>query len=318
MQNRNKGCCPSVHAKTFEIILIIGFILSIILLIVNLVLSLWCFKYSYALFIIEIGLIALNFISIILSIILRVWRSDGSVHNKNFSSSNSVAIFNIVLVIINLLASIAEEVLFSFVISYLSKHLNNEKSYSVEQEEITNIINDFFDHNNPPIIEDSHESEPIPNYDFIDDLIGLFEDIDSYYLKLEMELKKKKYIGKIMNKNYEKMFIFDKNDEKKNLNIMTKKIKLLKIFPWIAINFNIFIQFLMVIFIIILIGRINLKSDFGFAQTENNNQSVQNRMLNRRKSSSRRRSSGIKIANADSDATKLEIKKKKKKKKKKK
>ena len=98
MKNRNKGCCPSVHAKTFEIILIIGFILSIILLIVNLVLSLWCFKYSYALFIIEIGLIALNFISIILSIILRVWRSDGSVHNKNFSSSNSVAIFNIVLV----------------------------------------------------------------------------------------------------------------------------------------------------------------------------------------------------------------------------
>ena len=91
---------------------------------------------------------------------------------------------------------------------------------------------------------------------------------------------------------------------------------MLKIMPWIAINFNIFIQFLMVIFIIILIGRINRKSDFGFAQIENNNQSDQNRMLNRRKSSSRRRSSGIKIANADSDATKLEIKKKKKKKKK--
>ena len=86
--------------------------------------------------------------------------------------------------------------------------------------------------------------------------------------------------------------------------------------PWIAINFNIFIQFLMVIFIIIIIGRINLKSDFGFAQTENNNQSVQNKMLNKKKT--RRRSSGIKIANADSDATKLEIKKKKKKKKKKK
>ena len=238
-------------------------------------------------------------------------------HNKNFSSSNSVAIFNIVLVIINLLASIAEEVLFSFVISYLSKHLNNEKSYSVEREEITNLII-FFNHNNPPIIEDSHESEPIPNYDFIHYLIGLSEDIDANYLKLEMELKKKKYIGKIMNKNYEKMFVFDGRDPNRNLNIMTKKIKLLKIFPWIAINFNIFIQFLMVIFIIIIIGRINLKSDFGFAQTENNNQSVQNRMLNRRKSSSRRRSSGIKIANADSDAAKLEIKKKKKKKKKKK
>ena len=119
-QDKNQGCCPSVHAKNFEIILIIGFILSIILLTVNLILTLWCFKYSYTLFIIEIGLVALNFISIILSIILRVWRSDGSVHNQNSSSSSGVAIFNIFLVIINLLASIAEEVLFSFVISYLS------------------------------------------------------------------------------------------------------------------------------------------------------------------------------------------------------
>ena len=316
MKNRNKGCCPSVHAKTFEIILIIGFILSIIILIVNLVLSLWCFKYSYALFIIEIGLIALNFISIILSIILRVWRSDGSVLNKNFSSSNSVAIFNIVLVIINLLASIAEEVLFSFIISYLSKHLNNEKSYFAEQEEIENyILNIFQNYQN---IDESLGSEPNPDINFFDYLLELPDIIDEKYENLEVELKKKKNIGKIMNKNYEKMFIFDKRDPNRNLNIMTKKIKLLKIFPWIAINFNIFIQFLMVIFIIILIGRINLKSDFGFAQTENNNQSVQNRMLNRRKSSSRRKSSGIKIANADSDAAKLEIKKKKKKKKKKK
>ena len=31
-ENNNQGCCPSVHAKIFEIILIIGFILPIILL----------------------------------------------------------------------------------------------------------------------------------------------------------------------------------------------------------------------------------------------------------------------------------------------
>jgi len=259
-QDNNQGCCPSVHAKNFEIILIIGFILSIILLTVNLVFSLWCFKYSYALFIIEIGLIALNFISIILSIILRCWRSDGSVHNQNLSSSNNAAIFNIVLVIINLLASIAEEVLFSFVISYLILSLDNN---------------------------DSENSE-----------------------------KKEKIFMKIMNKNLEKMGVFDENNPDNNLRILTKKMKMLKILPWIAINFNIFIQFLMIIFIVIIIGRINLKSDFGFAQTENNNQSVQNKMLNKKKT--RRRSSGIKIANADSDATKLDIKKKKKKKKKKK
>ena len=298
MKNRNKGCCPSVHAKTFEIILIIGFILSIILLIVNLVLSLWCFKYSYALFIIEIGLIALNFISIILSIILRVWRRDGSVHNKNFSSSNNVAIFNIVLVLINLLASIAEEVLFSFVISFLSLYLDFRKNKAAENEAREALENDFSDPNN-------YDLDPYPEM--------MIPDIQDF----EQLEKKGKIFEKIMNKYFEIMFEFD-GGGKKGLNLMAKKIKMLKIMPWIAINFNIFIQFLMVIFIIILIGRINRKSDFGFAQIENNNQSDQNRMLNRRKSSSRRRSSGIKIANADSDATKLEIKKKKKKKKKKK
>ena len=309
MKNRNKGCCPSVHAKTFEIILIIGFILSIILLIVNLVLSLWCFKYSYALFIIEIGLIALNFISIILSIILRVWRSDGSVHNKNFSSSNSVAIFNIVLVIINLLASIAEEVLFSFVISFLSLYLDFRK-YNLAVDEAMEALENYFNNGSEPIPE--MMIPDMPDFDYDEMAIDGVSPIN--YEQFE---KKEKIFRKIMNKNFEKMFEFD-GDDKKGLNLLTKKIKMLKIMPWIAINFNIFIQFLMVIFIIIIIGRINLKSDFGFAQTENNNQSVQNRMLNRRKSSSRRRSSGIKIANTDSDAAKLEIKKKKKKKKKKK
>ena len=298
MKNRNKGCCPSVHAKTFEIILINGFGLSITLLIVNLALSLWCFKYSYALFIIEIGLIALNFISIILSIILRVWRRDGSVHNKNFSSSNNVAIFNIVLVLINLLASIAEEVLFSFVISFLSLYLDFRKNKAAENEAREALENDFSDPNN-------YDLDPYPEM--------MIPDIQDF----EQLEKKGKIFEKIMNKYFEIMFEFD-GGGKKGLNLMAKKIKMLKIMPWIAINFNIFIQFLMVIFIIILIGRINRKSDFGFAQIENNNQSDQNRMLNRRKSSSRRRSSGIKIANADSDATKLEIKKKKKKKKKKK
>ena len=90
--------------------------------------------------------------------------------------------------------------------------------------------------------------------------------------------KKEETFEKIMNKNYkEKLLHFDDNEEKNN-EITIKKIKMLKILPWIAINFNIFIQFLMLIFIIILIGRINRKSDFGFAQTENNNQSVQNKI----------------------------------------
>ena len=102
MQIRNNpGCCPHSNAKIFEIILIIGFLLTIISLIINLALTIWFFKNSHSLLIIEIGLLGLNALSFILSIILRIWRSDGSVLNANFSSSNTVAVINLIFVIIN-------------------------------------------------------------------------------------------------------------------------------------------------------------------------------------------------------------------------
>ena len=157
--------------------------------------SLWCFKYSYALFIIEIGLIALNFISIILSIILRVWRSDGSVHNKNFSSSNNVAIFNIVLVIINLLASIAEEVLFSFVISFLSLYLDFRK-YNAAVDEAMEAFNNF-DFSDP----DNYGPEPnpemmipdMPDFDYDEMVIDGVSPINYE----QFEKKEKKYSKKL-------------------------------------------------------------------------------------------------------------------------
>ena len=95
--SNNQGCCPHSNAKIFEIILIIGFLLTIILLIINLALTIWFFKNSHSLFIIEIGLLGLNALSFILSIILRIWRSDGSVLNSNLSSSNTVAVINLIV-----------------------------------------------------------------------------------------------------------------------------------------------------------------------------------------------------------------------------
>ena len=97
-KKEEQGCCPDTHAKYFEIILIIGFLLSIILLIINMILNLWYFKGSTFLLIFEIVPIALNAISIILSIILRMWRSDDSVLKKNFSSSSNVSCFLLVLI----------------------------------------------------------------------------------------------------------------------------------------------------------------------------------------------------------------------------
>ena len=271
--NKNRGCCSKLHAKIFEIILIIGFLLSIILLIVNLIISLWCFKHSYPLFIIEIGLLSLNALSFILSIILRVWRSDGSVFNKNFSSSNGIAIFNLILIIINLLASITEEILFSFVISYLSGFIDKETQ---EIMDIYNVIENYGKY--------AEEFGGEFGEEFMEEFLSSIYDnanIEDLPKKLEKLKKKKKNFDKIMKKNSLNKLFNDEDedeDEDEGNDDFENKIKLLKILPWIAISFNIFIQFLMFIISIILKQRISLKSDFGFPQIDNNN-SAQNNII---------------------------------------
>ena len=121
-EEEEPGCFPDTHAQSFEIALIICFILSCVLLIVNMLLTLRYFKSNYVLLILEIIPTALNFISIILSVTLRLWRSDGSVFKKNFSSSNCVSCLLLVLIIINLLLCIIEEVLFGFLHSMKNKN----------------------------------------------------------------------------------------------------------------------------------------------------------------------------------------------------
>ena len=252
--NRSVGCCSNTHAKNFEIILIVGFFFAISILIINFIFTLWWFKLSYPLFIIEIGMLALNAISFFLSIILRIWRNNGSVLNANFSSSISVSYFLLVLVIINLLSSIAEEVLFSFVSSYLSifsKFLDIMKLLYIDSQK-------FFEK---------------------------FDEMDDLENKME---KKEKILKKIMKKNFEeKLLVFLYDDEIRNnyvdnidnIDNLKNKITILNILSWISINFNIFIQFLFLIFIPILISRIKLRSDYGYPIIETSIQSNQNRML---------------------------------------
>ena len=110
------GCCGSVHAKIFEIFLIVGFLTALIGLALNLVLTMFCFFNSYCIFFLEIGLIVLNAVCFIFSIILRVWRSNGSVLEQKYSSSFCISLFILILIIINLLGSIGEDVLY-----YLTK-----------------------------------------------------------------------------------------------------------------------------------------------------------------------------------------------------
>ena len=252
--NKNEGCCPSLHAKILEIILIIGFALAFISLTVNLIILLWCIKRSYPLLIIGIRLIALNAISFVLSIILRAWRSNGSVYNTKFLSSYCLAIINFVLVIINLLSSITEEVLFSYVISIFSLNYSDDE----DNQDISAIMG----------MLDTYTENEIVNFfgSFFNNFEEKFKEAKNYY-------KKEKIFVDIMKKNYhEDLFEGLSHDE------ILKKVKVLKILPWITINFNILIQVIMLIFIIILILKISAKFDSG-SQHLDTNQSVNNKML---------------------------------------
>ena len=242
--NKNEGCCPSIHAKIFEIILIIGFTLSFISLTVNLIILLWCIKQSYPLLIIEIRLIALSAISLVLSIILRVWRSNDSVFNTKFLSSFCIAIINLVLVIINILSSITEEVLFSFVISIISLIFCDKDGRDVETFMIGLDLNT--------------ENQIRAWFSFINNVEEILQKAKKYH-------KTYKVFVNIMKKNYHD-YLFEGLNRDKAL----KKIKLLKILPWITINFNILIQVIMLIFIIILILKISAKSDSGSQHLESN------------------------------------------------
>ena len=236
-QGHEFGCCPNTHAKFYEISLIIGFSLSLALLIVNMILTLWCFKASYCLLSLEIVIIALNAINIILSIILRCWRSNGSVFKNNFSVSICVLYFILVLIIINLLSSLVEAFFYFFV--YAANEENMVKSKFI---------------------------------------------IDIFY--------------KIVNA--EKLGEYNES-----------KVNILKILPWIAFNFNICIQIIMLIFILIIRGRINLNSDYGFIKKDKSRSSMSKVSINPK--NKRRKSAGL-ITSKNSEIKEFKKVKKKKKK----
>ena len=113
-------CCGCVNAKAFEILLIIGYILSTAGLTVNFILNMYIFKYSYSIFSLEIVLMALNVFCLIFAIVLRVWRSNGSVLTTSYSSSLCLSSVILVFSIISLLGSGALDGLFYYTIDILT------------------------------------------------------------------------------------------------------------------------------------------------------------------------------------------------------
>ena len=160
--NNRIGFCGRVHAKIFEIFLIIGFIFGSIVLTVNLVLNKWFFKQSYYLLYIEIGLLALNFFCIIFSITLRVLRSNGSILNNKYTCAHCISIIILFLVIINFLGSVGEDALFYFVYSYIKFFENdNEDSDSFKKifDIYSKIMNNIDEDDRRRNLSDDEEKE---------------------------------------------------------------------------------------------------------------------------------------------------------------
>ena len=126
---------------------------------------------------------------------------------------------------------------------------------------------------------------------------------------------------KIMNKyNDEDGYGIDNQEEQE------KKLDMVKLLPWVAFCANLFIQFLMIIMVCILMGRINLKSHFGFPKEEKS-KSSKNKMIDnfdgvyekkgaKKKGKKKKRANGLE--DLESDITIIKNKKTKNKKKKKK
>lgn len=245
--NNHDVCCSGVNAKCFEILLIIISSSSTLLLIVNIFVTMWLLKYSSSILSFEIILSFLNVFVFIFSFMLRVWRSNGSVYNIHFSSSLCISNFIIVLLIINFISSIVEDVLFYFVGSYMS------------------IMYDLLD-----------LSKKILDGDFdFKESSNLSKKMESMLEKLD---KKQKNFLKLMNKLKEDSdFDFGDDDD----DAILRKLKTLKILPWFTFNFNLFLQFLMLIFIIIIRRKISIKSDSGYQPNQNMQpSSFQNQIVN--------------------------------------
>lgn len=201
--------CGGIHAKIFEILLIVGYLLSLAGLVVNLVLTMYCFKYSYAIFYLEICLTALNAFCFLFAILLRVWRSNGSVNTSNNSASLCLSSVILVFAIIILLGSGAEDGLFYYTISVLT--------------------GDFWKKHKP--------------------------DLQAYLDRIEI-------FNKIFNK-YKDLY----NDKNYNeLGDNKSKLQILRLLPWISMNFNALIQILSIFFIIIIRQRIKFKTELESSQ----------------------------------------------------
>ena len=250
----------SINPKIFEIILIVGFILGIASLSLNFFLTLWLFKGSYYLFILEIVLLALNLFCVIFSIILIVMGKK--------SSSFCICILIIILIIINIICSIGEDIIFYFVYSIFKLV---DKIDEVEEDKELEKKYEKFEKIYLKIMKKNFDLEKVLyrlDCEGCGDEGELEDEYVDYEENYEDEDNDKDYKDEDHHQDEDDDWqdeVDDDDDSDKNAE---KKIKLLKILPWVSINFNAFIQILSLILIIILLKIIKSQNNYTqFGQT---------------------------------------------------
>ena len=343
----NQECCGGVHGKVFEVILILCFISSLILLTVNFVLTMWFFKYSTSIFAIEIVLLAFNFIASILAIILRAWRSNGSVIKDN-SSSYYISIILLLIIIISILGSITTDVLVSYIINfkfiywaYLPnfRRLEENSPLSISSEE----SGSNFESNQTEISYDSfgaeanltYETENISDSGVINSIdneintTGIMINESDYNKETDNNIEndegddegdhgvldfpsesKLKAFSKIFNKyeNYIKKLF--ESEEFDDLEDIVKKENFSQLFSYISMSYNALIHFISLICLIFVIKRIKSKTNFGVGvPQEMGVSSFQNMLGNNRKSLTKKGKNNIYNQNTDNFGRKSKKKK---------
>ena len=259
----------------------------------------WFIKYSDYLLYGVYGLIATNFLSLILIFILRIMRCNDSVLKNQSSTSHVISIIILILIIINFLCSIAEDVLYYLAISYFlgddedggpggsggsggdgggggsgyeepddpddgeeSSDIENEnkRRYLDDNDEYnTNIISIVFDND-----INSDIVSIIKNTDAINnDASGGPVDGSTDNVNDEDEIG-----GHYNQMSKEKKYmltVMNKMDDNifREVTEYREKGKKLTSLPLIIMNINPFIQIISLIFIIFIIKRIKIKSHYG-------------------------------------------------------
>ena len=242
-------CFKNVHAKIFEIVLIIEFVICEIFLIVNLAVNNWYLKYSSSILALEVLLVLFTFFCLIISIILRIFRSNGTVFNNKYNFSHYFSIIMLILVIINILVSVVEDALFYYVYFFIALSPSDEvdfESLEKKMKAFQKIMNKLYkDTRRLSDDEDYYDDEEYYD-DYYDD--DYYDDGEDF---------------------------FDDEEDK-----LQKKIKRLKTLPWVSFNFNAFLQILAAFLIILLIKRIKNKSDYGTSTQNVQRSSIQNHTVN--------------------------------------